>query len=207
MFKNIIFDWSGVIKDSVNGQFWLVNKILQKFEVGKLSYEEFKDNWEQPYMRFYNKYIPNISHDEQHKVYMELTNDKSYPAALDYPGIISLILELKRKKKFLAVLSSDSPNTILPEIKKFGLENIFDDMIIHIHDKTEGMKKIIQNNNLISNETVIIGDSNHEIEIAKAVGAKSIAVTWGFCSEKRLVATGPDYLVHNIKELEEVLLK
>jgi phosphoglycolate phosphatase len=206
MFKNVIFDWSGVIKDSVEVQFWLVNKMFQKFGAEQISFEEFKKNWEQPYMRFYNRYMPDVSHDDQHKFYLELTNDKDYPVAIDYPGIVDLIQELKKEKRFLAVLSSDAPNTILPEIEKFSLANIFDDMIIHVHDKTDGMREIMKNNKLNPEETVIIGDSNHETEIAKTVGVKSIAVTWGFCSEERLKALNPDYLVHNIKELENILL-
>jgi len=207
MFKNVIFDWSGVIKDSVEGQYWVISKMFQKFGVAPISYEEFKNNWVQPYMLFYEKYTPGITSEVQRNYYLELTADKDYPKAKDYPGIIDLIKKLRENGKFLAILSSDPPETILPEIKKFSVENIFNDMIIDVHDKTDSMKKIMEKNNLNSEETVLIGDSNHEMEIAQSIGIKSIAVIWGFCAEETLKAAKPDYLVHNIKELEKILLK
>ena len=98
------------------------------------------------------------------------------------------------------------PASFFDEIEKFGLDNIFDYKIVDVHDKSEGLKEIIKKNNLNIEETVIIGDSNHEVEVGKEVGIKTIAVTWGFNTEEYLKSKNPDYLVHNIKELEEILL-
>jgi phosphoglycolate phosphatase len=207
MFKNIIFDWSGVVKDAVRVQFWVVNKMFEKFGVKEISYDEFRKNWEQPYMKFYNKYIPDLTEEDQTRAYLKAMADKDCPPAQEYPGISDLIKKLKKRGKFLIILSSDWPETILPEIKKFGLENIFDDKIIAVHDKTKSMKEIMERHSLNPKEAVLIGDSNHEMEIAREVGIKSIAVIWGFCTEENLITAKPDYLVHNIKELEEILLK
>jgi len=207
MFKNIIFDWSGVVKDSFEAHLWIVNKMFEKSGVEKISYDELKKNWVQPYMVFYNKYIPNLTKEEQDKIWTETMLSKDVPESHEYSGMADLIKRLKEDKRFLAVLSSDPPEMILPEIKKFDLENIFDYKVIFVHDKTEGAKEIIKNNNLNIKETVFIGDSNHEIEVGKEVGIKTIAVTWGFSIEENLRVANPDYLVHNVKELEEILLK
>ena len=56
--KNIIFDWSGVVRDTVTGQLWIVNKIFEKYNVSKISLEEFRENWKQPPALFYQKYLP-----------------------------------------------------------------------------------------------------------------------------------------------------
>ncbi|MCX6722662.1 MAG: HAD family hydrolase [Candidatus Staskawiczbacteria bacterium] len=207
MFKNIIFDWSGVVKDSFEAHLWIVNKMFERAGVEKISSEELKKDWVQPYMIFYNKYIPNFTKEEQDKIWTKTMLSKDVPESHEYPGMADLIKKLKEDKRFLAVLSSDPPKMILPEIEKFGLEDIFDYKVIEVHDKTEGAKEIIKNNNLDINETVFIGDSNHEIEVGKEVGIKTIAVTWGFSTEENLKSVNPDYLVHNVKELEEILLK
>jgi beta-phosphoglucomutase-like phosphatase (HAD superfamily) len=55
--KNIIFDWSGVVKDTVTAQLWIVNKIFKKYDVDEITLEEFKESWQQPYMGFYKKYL------------------------------------------------------------------------------------------------------------------------------------------------------
>lgn len=54
MIKNIIFDWSGVIKDAFDAHVWVVNKMLETWGSEKrFTYDELKENWEQPYMNFW----------------------------------------------------------------------------------------------------------------------------------------------------------
>jgi phosphoglycolate phosphatase len=206
MFKNIIFDWSGVIKDAVEDHVWVINRMFKNLGAKEMTLEEMQQNWEQPYMKFWNKYYPEMTLEEEQKIYYQAILHEDCPPAKPYPGIVGLIKKLKKKNIFMAVLSSDAPETVLPEIKNFDLENIFDDLEIKVHDKSEVIESLISRNNFKKEETVFIGDTNHEIEVGKSAGIKTIAVTWGFYPENRLKALNPDYLVHNIKELEDILL-
>lgn len=207
MIKNIIFDWSGVIKDALRSHVWAVNKMIEIMGGNKMSLEEIKEKWEQPYMNFWNKYYPKLTLEEEQKLYYEVILRKDCPESDAYPGIVDLIKKLKEKGIFMVVLSSDSPETLFPEMKKFGLENIFSEAMVKIHDKKEVIRGLLERNKFKPEETVFIGDSNHEIEAGKRVRTKTIAVTWGFCTEEKLKLNKPDFLVHNIKELEEALLK
>jgi len=207
MFKNVIFDWSGVVKDCFEAHVWSVGKMMEIFGGSAISREELKENWEQPYMNFWNKYFPELTLEEKQKVYYEVLLRKDCPKSPAYAGIVDLIKEIKKRGAFLAIISSDSPKTLLPEIKEYGLENIFSEVITDVHDKADGLNKIMVQNGHKKDETVFIGDSNHEVEVGKEAGIKTIAVTWGFSTEDKLKSKNPDYLVHNIKELEEVLLK
>jgi phosphoglycolate phosphatase len=206
MFKNIIFDWSGVVKDAVEDHVWVVNKMFKNLGGKEISLEEMRQNWEQPYMKFWNKYYPDMNLEEEQKVYYEAILDKSCPPAKAYPGIVEFLKRLKSKGFVMVILSSDPPETIFNEIKKFDLENIFSESVVKAHDKSEEIEGLIKRNNFKKEETVFIGDTNHEIEVGKQAGTKTIAVTWGFYPENRLKALNPDFLVHNIKELEEILL-
>lgn len=205
MFQNIIFDWSGVIKDAVKSNLWVVNQMFKKFGVQEISLSEFKKNWQQPYMLFYNRYLPNLTIEEEQKIYQATILRQDCPKSQAFPGITELIQKLKQKNIFLAVISSDFPATIYPEIKEYGLENIFNTMITGIHDKASAIKDLIQKNNLDLNQTVFIGDSNHEIEVGKQNGVKTIGVTWGFSAEKNLKLENPNFIVHDSKELEKIL--
>jgi hypothetical protein len=55
MFKNIIFNWSGVIKDAKEQHFWTVQKMFEKMGVMNVPIKELEEGWEEPYMTFYNK--------------------------------------------------------------------------------------------------------------------------------------------------------
>ena len=207
MFKNIIFDWSGVIKNAVEDHGWVVNRMLKALGGQEMTLEGIKQNWEQPYMRFWNKYFPDMTLAEEQKIYYEAISSKDCPPAKLYPGIAELIEKVKGQGVFMAVLSSDPVATIFSEIKKFDLENVFVEVLANIHDKSEVIHDLVKRNNFKPKETVFIGDTNHEIEAGKQAGVKTIVVTWGFYPEDRLKALGPDYLAHNIEELENILLK
>ena len=43
MIKNIIFDWTGVIKDSIEDHLFVVNKIFNKFGAKEISLSELKE--------------------------------------------------------------------------------------------------------------------------------------------------------------------
>lgn len=207
MFRNIIFDWSGVIKDCIDSHLWSVNEMMKEFGGNPIPIKELKEKWKQPYMDFWHQYFPGLTMERQKEVYFKTIERKDYPKFTSYPGIVELIKRLKREGCFVAVVSSDSPKTLLPEMEEFGLNNIFDKVITDVHDKADGVEEIINENNIDKKKTVFIGDSNHEIEVGQKFGIGTIGVTWGFTDEERLIKNNPDYLVHNIKELEEVLLK
>ena len=205
--KNIIFDWSGVVRDTVTGQLWIVNKIFEKYNVSKISLDEFRENWKQPPALFYQKYLPEgYSEEERVKFFSGIQLDKDCPKATPFLEVVELIHKCKESGYFLAVVSSDFPETLLPEVKEYGLEDIFNEIVTDADDKSEAVQRIIKENSLDPQKTFFVGDSNHEIDVAKKTGIKSIAVTWGFTSEQILRSRNPDYIVHDAQELGSVIL-
>lgn len=53
--------------------------------------------------------------------------------------------------------------------------------------------------------TVYIGDSEVDIETAKAAGVDCISVTWGFRTREQLIASGASLLAADAVELESAL--
>lgn len=205
--KNIIFDWSGVVRDTVTNQMWIVNRIFKKYRVGEISTEEFRENWKQPLSVFYQKYLPEgYNEAERTKLFQELQLDKDCPKSASFSEVVKLIRKCKERGYFLTVVSSDFTETLLLEVKEYGLENVFSEIITDANDKLEPVQKMIEENNLNLGDTFFVGDSNHEIDVAKKTGIKSIAVTWGFTSEQKLRSRNPDYVAHNPQELDSILL-
>ncbi len=205
--KNIIFDWSGVVRDTVTNQMWIVNHIFKKYGVAEISTEEFRENWKQPPALFYQKYLPeDYNEAERSKLFQELQLQKDCPEATSFPEVVKLIRKCKERGYFLAVVSSDFPETLLPEVKAYGLENIFSEIITDANDKLFPAQQIIKEHNLDLENTYFVGDSNHEIDVAKETGIKSVAVTWGFTSEQKLRSRNPDYIAHDARELQSIIL-
>jgi phosphoglycolate phosphatase-like HAD superfamily hydrolase len=205
MFKNIFFDWSGVIQDSMKSHLWIINEIFAKYGAKPLSVEEIRENWEQPFMLFYNKYLPNLSFDEEMEAYKEMLLRKDRPRTNAFIGIVELIQQLKSEKRFMAIISSELEKEIATDVKAYGLENMFDDIASNIYDKTETLRDLIKNRQINPEESCFIGDSNHEIVAGKANGVKTIAVTWGFSTEQKLKRENPDFIAHDAEELKKII--
>ncbi|KKP59267.1 MAG: NUDIX hydrolase [Candidatus Magasanikbacteria bacterium GW2011_GWC2_34_16] len=204
MFKNVIFDWSGVINDSIENHLLVVNKIFKRFGANEISMEELRENWLQPYMLFYNKYFPDLTIEEEQAVYKEciVNSPKSKP----YLGIADVLKSFKIAEVKMVILSSDSPETLLPEMADFGLDGVFTDIVMDAYDKSKSIRGLIDRNNFKAEETIFIGDSNHEIEEGKRIGIKTGAVTWGYCTKTKLESLNPDFVIDTLEELKSVIL-
>lgn len=205
--KNIIFDWSGVVRDTVTNQIWIVNNIFKRYGVREISVEEFREHWAQPVALFYQKYLPQgYNEEERSKLFQELQLKEDCPKATSFPEVVALIKQCKEKGYFLVVVSSDFPETLFPEVKEYGLEDVFSEIVVGINDKLESVQKIIEKYNLNVSDMFFVGDSNHEIDVSKKVGIKSIAVTWGFTSEQKLTEHHPDFIACTPQELKDLIL-
>lgn len=203
--KNIVFDWSGVIENSLDRHLWVVNTMFKKFGTSTISLQELKENWMQPHMLFYQKYLPSLSQADQDIAYQETIRSLECPAAKPFPLMLGLIKELKARKYYLAVISGDLKETLMKEMQQNGLVGMFDDVIVNEYDKTKALAEIVNKRKLDRQTTFFVGDSNQEIVAAKEVGVKSIAVTWGYTHEKVLQSKSPDFLVRSIEELKNIL--
>jgi phosphoglycolate phosphatase len=56
-----------------------------------------------------------------------------------------------------------------------------------------------------SHETVMVGDTTFDIEMAHAAGARAIGVTWGYHRSAALVQAGADAMIDHFDELEATI--
>ncbi|HCC49382.1 MAG: NUDIX hydrolase [Parcubacteria group bacterium GW2011_GWC2_42_12] len=206
MIKNIIFDWSGVISDNLVTVYQTAMVMFEKFGAPKVSLEEFRKEWEQPYMIFYNKYLPKLSkaeEDETYKSIYPLMAEKYQPRS--FSGICEILKRFNIAGIKMAVISSDPAETLSAEIKTYGLDGIFLEINSEVHDKTEVLGECVKRNQFNLPETIFIGDTTHEVEAGKIVGVKTGAVTWGFQNLDKLKFSAPDFILNDLNELSPLL--
>jgi len=54
-------------------------------------------------------------------------------------------------------------------------------------------------------QTVMIGDSVYDMELARAANVRAIGVTWGYHDAADLLKAGAGALIHNYSELEAAI--
>jgi phosphoglycolate phosphatase-like HAD superfamily hydrolase len=75
----------------------------------------------------------------------------------------------------------------------------------NIFNKANKLNRLLKKNKLDPQNVFYIGDETRDMEAAKEVGVRTVAVTWGFNSEKALLERQPDYLIRKPGELVALL--
>lgn len=203
--ENILFDWSGVISDNISALLKTINSMFDERGVAPISMEELKQNWKQPYLKFYQQYLPGITLEEEDALFKR-HGIKHYKPEL-IKNMPELIVKLKENKKEMYIVSSDPAESLLELLDRNNIRNCFKEIHCELHNKIETVKTIIKNNRINLETCFIVGDTAHEIEVGKEMGIKTIGVTWGMYTEERFKEENyPDYLIERVKNLEELLL-
>jgi phosphoglycolate phosphatase len=183
----------------------VVNQILKYFNVSELGWDEFRDNWEMPYLNFYKKYIPDLILEEEKKAYRKVVKEV-YSAEI-FGDVKDVLTEFKEQGIRMFVVSGDTEITFYKELEKGDLLNIFEKIYLDVHDKFDNVQKIVEENNLQKEKTLIIGDTTHEIQIGNKIGIQTIGITRGFQKKKKLESAQPDYIIDNFNQLKEIVFK
>jgi phosphoglycolate phosphatase len=75
-----------------------------------------------------------------------------------------------------------------------------------LFSKETRLKRLLATQRLALAETCYVGDEVRDVEAARAVGMRSVGVTWGFSSPQLLAASKPDHLIADPNELLGLVL-
>ena len=203
MIKNIIFDWSGTISDDFKPVYEAIMIVMEKMISKNISTEEFRREFELPPVKFWQKYIPNIDLDEEHKLFLDAIHKVDPPTI--YPIIKKVLEDLKSKGLNLFVISSHPHEKLMVEAVSYGITDLFSEIRGGIYDKVKSLEDITTENKLTKQETVYIGDMIYDIEAGKKVGVKTIAVTYGYQDKDKLSKMNPDHIISSPEELVNII--
>jgi phosphoglycolate phosphatase len=203
MIKNVIFDWSGTLSNNLHSFQYVCRSVFQKYGIPEISLDEIRQNFDTPYMKFWNKYLPEYSKDEQDELYAKLIHEAE-PAFL-YEGVKETMQNLKNKNIRMFIISSDPLSKLYEEIKTGGLSDYFEEILGKIHEKEDVIPKIVDKYLLNNSETYYIGDTCGDIEAGKKSEIGTVAISWGYQHREILKKSNPDYLIDKITELKNII--
>jgi phosphoglycolate phosphatase len=125
------------------------------------------------------------------------------PTLSSFSNLPDILQKLHASNIHLSILTSNSMENVTTWLKIQGLDSYFH--CIHTESYYFGKKRLLKNilkkYKIDKSKAFYIGDETRDIEAAKHNGIYSIAVTWGFNSEKALLQYEPHYLVRKPDEL------
>lgn len=203
MFKNIIFDFDGVIINSHDVQ---VKALTESYKVvcgdGTPPYEDF--------FRLSGDSLKNIFRQlnlpqSMVPIYQQISRDNISLIKI-HDGMIELLQKLNILGCKCALCTGKDRSRTIETLKYLNLEDYFksivcSDDVQNPKPHPESLLYIMKKLNASKDNTIMIGDGINDIKAAKNAGIKSIGVTWGDISGDILLNSNPTYLVNTVYDL------
>lgn len=213
-YKAAIFDLDGTLVDSIHGIAYSMNSVLTKhgFPIHDTElYKRFVGNGQKVLVR---KALPdnNYSDDLYERFLSEyiLEYKQFWGQGMNvYEGISSLLEYLKQKKIVINVNTNKNEKsthlvlqTYFPSVTFANV--IADETLNTRKPHPEGAIRIAENAGCSASECLFIGDSEVDIETARNAHMDCISVTWGFRTQKELIAAGATCCVNHPEEIKRL---
>ena len=201
MIKNIIFDWSGTLSNDMLLVYEAVMKVFDYFKVNRISLDEFRSSYTLPYMDHAKKFGITADKETLDGVFAQHFRNSGFPQPL--PGVELVLQQLKSSGKKMIVLSSHRQEFLEEEAARFfsGHSVYFLKLFGSIHNKEEAILPVIKEVNFIPSETLIVGDTEHDIRAGHKVGLFTAAVLTGYRPKEKLALAKPHFVLNDLSEL------
>ena len=179
MIKNIVFDWSGTLLDDIECTFITTNSLLKHFDKPPITKQQYRQQFQIPVAKFYAKILPGISMSVIDQLFYRQYNDAIQQMPLfDYVENLLQLLIIRGCRLF--VLSTLNSKLLESELKRRGLST----MIVYgsSSDKVADLKQLMSKHNCSTNDTIMIGDTEHDVQAGLVNKVKTIACCYGYSS-------------------------
>lgn len=128
-----------------------------------------------------------------------------------YPDVLEVVTDLKQKGYNLGIVTSKFKEAAWPSFTYYGLDQVFD-VFVSLDD----VEKPKPDRNPVDvalsqfdsyNKVIMIGDNKSDIMSGKNAGVYGAGVAWSIKGEQYLNEVNPDYMLHSIKDIYDIIKK
>ncbi len=213
MIQNIFFDLDGTLTDPGIG---ITNSVMHALKKHGIEVEDRRELYPfigPPLKDSFMKYYGFSEEDAVRAIdeYREYFRPYGIFENEVYPGVPELLQALKRAGKRLILATSKPDEFSIRIMKHFGLYEYFDffscaTMSEKKVEKPEIIQYALDELKITDPDScVMIGDREHDILGAKAVGIRSIGVLYGYGSREELEEAGADYIAETVQDILKYL--
>ncbi len=190
----LFWDWNGTLLDDVNICIQCINQLLERRKLTLLSREKYLQIFDFPVIHYYEKAGFNFKNESFNDVAEEFMDwyYEYLPDAELFPDTISVLTKFKNKGYRQVILSAMEHESLMKTLDKKGILPFFDEVAgindIYANGKLDSARALLKKLDINGSETLLIGDTLHDLEVANDLGVKHILVADGHQSAKRLLA-------------------
>jgi len=215
MLKLLIFDLDGTLADTAQDITDALNYSIESFETKIYSVEKVKMMVGSGMTRFFADLVPTLKGGDTPEAtetvmrrFIDFYSEHLVNNTMLYPHVKETLSKLTGYK--MSLLSNKRAGFSKQILSDLEILKYFDllwgsDSVREKKPSPIPIIDMMEKSEVTKEETVMIGDSNFDVEAGRAAGIKTIGVTYGFRPREYL--EGADYIIDDFKELLEVIPK
>lgn len=211
--KLIVFDWDGTLMDSVAHIVSSLQTAITELNLEPKSDNDIKNiiglGLKEAFLALYPQANTNELVELTASYRKRFFQQQENPSEL-FPGARELIECLLQQDYLLAIATGKGRHGLDKVLKETGFEQYFP--ITRCADESHSkphpqmILDIIDFYDVDSSETIMVGDTEYDLQMANNAAANSVGVTYGVHEKQRLLDCKPLALVNNVNELQQWLL-
>ena len=190
-YTHVLWDFNGTLLDDVEPCIKSINELLTRHGLEKLTgLSQYQSVFGFPIIDYYRRIgfdFDKTSYDELAVEWVKLYNEYNRPLKL-CPGADKALSYLKERGVRQFILTASSVDMVRSQLSELGIGGYFDEIIgvdnIHAFGKSGIAAEWIKREKPES--AVLIGDSDHDSEVASAVGIDCLLVSCGHMNAEKL---------------------
>ena len=206
-----IFDFDGTLANSGSTGILATQAAFQQFNLSIPSNETINYYTGIPIEKSFKKMA--VGHTFKEEEFDELLSAfRKYYKAYEqenltlFPQIKEVLQNLRHSGKKLYVVSSKHSTALKRNLEFLEIASYFEgvigsDQVENYKPAPDGVLYIVKQYGLSTYQTVMIGDAIFDIQMGKAAGVQTCAVTWGAHDAAELADQHPDFLIKQVDEL------
>lgn len=193
MYQYIFWDWNGTIMDDVGVALDAVNQMLRERQYPLITMSRYRELMDTPVIRFYEplfdleKYPFEEIAEEFQQLY-RIGNPQPYE------GIPELLQLFQEQGRHQIILSSSQRQSIEDSLENLDFQGYFDAVLgadDHFsRSKVERAQKYLQQEQILPEQCVLLGDTVHDYEVAHSMGMDCILLSCGHDDRDHLEKCG-----------------
>ncbi|MBF0380731.1 MAG: HAD-IA family hydrolase [Magnetococcales bacterium] len=211
-FKLIIFDCDGTLVDSLDGIVTSAQLALDDMGYNRtLAHSEVAQVVGLSLLQAFQKILPNASPSEVERGvalykthYKRLADGGEFTSPL-YPGVIDTLKQLHSSGLVLAIATGKSLKGLQRNLNELKFGEFFSCLKTADHAPSkpnpEMLLQILNETGFFPHDALMVGDTDFDINMGRAAGMKTCAVTFGCHGKEQLALSRPDYWLDNMADL------
>lgn len=167
-----------------------------------------------PLIDILRKYSPGASEDDVHQLaaaYKIQYAASVIPTTFLFPRAWSLLRACKLAGLELALVTAKTTDVAHAVLNRCRVRGLFTSVVGG--DRADRPKPYpdlmhvaLRELQAPAEQTLLVGDGAHDVEMGRGAGARTCGVSWGVHEVERLHAAGADHVVHSMAELRALIL-